>query len=74
MYVFVTKNTKPFEAVGCVMVGGLTANYMSGYVAAVTPLQQGSAGFVTGLCAMAICQGLIAGARRFRLPIGRPTE
>jgi hypothetical protein len=69
-YVFVTKNTKPFEAIGCVLVGTFTANYLSGYVTGLTSylgpaaLGPGPSGFVTGLCAMAICQGIIAGVRR----------
>lgn len=67
-YVFVTRNTKPFEAIGSVVVGCLTANYLAGYLTGMTGLAQPAAGFVTGLCAMAICQGIIAGARRWRVP------
>lgn len=66
-YVFVTKNTKPFEAIGSVVVGSLTANYLGTHVANLTSLAEAPAGFVTGLCAMAMCQGIIAGGRRFRL-------
>lgn len=66
-YVFVTKNTKPFEAIGSIVVGSLTANYLAGYLANMTSLAEAPAGFVTGLCGMGICQGIIAGAKRFRI-------
>ncbi len=65
VFVFVTKNTKPIEAVGSIVVGTITANYLAGYVTAVG-LTPGASGFVTGLCGMALCQGIIAAARKNR--------
>ena len=70
VYVFVTRNTKPTEAVGCVIVGAATANYLSEYVSSLSggAIKPGASGFVTGLIAMALCQGIIAGARRWKGP------
>lgn len=67
VYALVMKQTKPIEAVSSVVVGTLTANYLTDYVAARIGLDGPGMGFLTGLIAMAICQGIIAAAKTIRI-------
>lgn len=67
VYALVMKQTKPLEAVSSVIVGTLTANYLTDYVAVKVGLDGPGMGFITGLIAMALCQGIIAGAKTIRL-------
>lgn len=67
-YAFAMRQSGPWEVVGSVVLGTFTANYLGEYVAKITQLGLGAASFVTGLGAMALCQGIIAGAKRWRLP------
>lgn len=66
-YVCVMRGLPAWTAVGTVVLGTLTANYLGEHVAKVTSLNQGAAGFVTGLGAMAICQGIIKASRAWRV-------
>lgn len=67
VYALVMKQTKPLEAVSSVVVGTLTANYLTDYVARQVGFDGAGMGFLTGLIAMALCQGIIAGAKAFKL-------
>ena len=54
---------KPIDVVSSVMGGAITANFLTGSVAHITGLEVGAAGFLVGLTAMAICQGMFVKVR-----------
>ncbi len=60
------KRSTPWSALGSVVVGALTANYLSEFVGRFIGAPGGAAAFVTGLAGMALCQGLIDAAKRWR--------
>ena len=59
---FVIREKEPFAVISSVLAGALTANFLSDAVAHYLPTWIGGGGisFITGLCAMAICQGIVA--------------
>ena len=65
VHAFVFKQTDPWTAVGSVLTGTLTANFLA--PAAVHYIGgwfgDGGTAFVVGLSAMAVCQGIVAAAR-----------
>lgn len=72
VHAFVFQRSKPAEAVASVVVGALTANYISEsaqYYFKGLALNGGGVSFVVGLTAMAICQGIMS-AVRSRIPKG----
>lgn len=60
----VIKRSDPWSIASSVIVGALTAAYLSGWVSTQFGFGRGTAGFVVGLCAMAICQGLVEIAKK----------
>lgn len=64
--VFVMRRIAWFEALGSVVVGTLTAAYLGPWISRLMSLDAGVAAFLVGLSGMALCQGLIEVARRWR--------
>lgn len=62
----VVKRSEPWAIIGSVVVGALTANYISPLIGHYTGTQGGVAGFVTGLAGMALCQGIVTAAKEWR--------
>lgn len=54
------QRSQPAAAVASVLGGALTANYMAVAAAHLTGTDEGVAGFIVGVTAMAICQGLFS--------------
>lgn len=63
---FVFQRQGVVPVIGSMIVGAITANYMASTVGKVFMLSDGPAGFVTGLCGMAICQGVFAVISKWR--------
>lgn len=63
---FVFKQSDPWGVVGSVLVGALTANYLGEATARQFGLGEGTGSFITGLCAMAVCQGIVEAAKRYK--------
>lgn len=59
---FVFKRATPAGVVGSVVVGALTAHYLGEKLSRFF----GAGAFITGLAGMALCQGLIETAKRWR--------
>jgi hypothetical protein len=59
------RRSDPWSIIGSVVVGGLTANYLSESFAHYLGTGQGTSGFLVGVGGMAICQGIIASAARW---------
>lgn len=59
------QRSAPWAAAASVVAGGLTANYMAEPTAKMFAMNVGPAGFVIGLTAMIVCQGLMAGAQKW---------
>jgi hypothetical protein len=63
---FVFKRADPYSIIGSMVVGAFTANYLSDSVARYLGTSMGASAFVVGLAGMAICQGIIEGAKSWR--------
>lgn len=63
---FVFKRSEPLAIVGSVVVGSLTANYLSQPVAHYIGTGDGASAFIVGLAGMAICQGIVETAKSWR--------
>lgn len=67
---FVFKRSNPAAIVGSVVVGACTAAYLAPtaarYLGVTTGTTDSAAAFIVGLCGMAICQGLLEAAKRFK--------
>lgn len=63
---FVFKRSDPVSIVGSMIVGALTANYLSEPVGHYIGTSGGAAAFVVGLAGMAICQGIVEAAKSWR--------
>lgn len=63
---FVFKRSDPASIVGSVVVGSLTANYLSEPIGHYVGTSGGASAFVVGLAGMAICQGIIEAAKGWR--------
>lgn len=57
---FVFKRGTPIAIVGSVVVGALTAAYLTEPAARLTGTTGGATAFIVGLGAMAICQGILS--------------
>lgn len=57
---FVFQRSNPVAIVGSVVVGALTASYLTEPAAKITGTTGGATAFIVGLGAMAICQGIIS--------------
>ena len=63
---FVFKRSDPVSIIGSMIVGALTANYLSEPVGHYLGTSGGSSAFVVGLAGMAICQGIVEAAKSWR--------
>lgn len=63
---FVFKRSNPAAIIGSMIVGALTANYLSESAAHYTGTSGGAAAFIVGLSGMAICQGIVEGVKKWR--------
>jgi hypothetical protein len=73
VYAFVFKETMAVEIVGSVIVGTFTANYLSDSIEKISQGMFGGGGtaFVVGLSAMALCRGIVSGAKSYwKVPPG----
>lgn len=68
---FVFKRANPAAIIGSIVVGALTANYLGDIATHYTGASGGAASFIVGLCAMAICQGLVEVASTWKFPSGK---
>lgn len=64
------KTSQWYEIVGSVFVGMFSANYLGEILASKTGMNNGSAGFIVGLCALIICQGIISSAKKWSSQFG----
>lgn len=75
VHTFVFKQTEAYAAVGAVLTGTLTANFLGPAAAHYIggAIGDGGTAFIVGLSAMAICQGIVAMVRgKFGLRSGSP--
>ncbi len=63
---FVFKRADPVSIIGSMIVGALTANYLSESVGRYVGTSGGAAAFIVGLAGMAICQGIVEAAKSWR--------
>ena len=69
---FVFRRSEPFAIIGSIVAGGFTANYLSETAMRYVGTSRGASAFLVGLCGMAICQGLVEAARRWKFgPLDR---
>ena len=66
---FVFKRADAWSVIGSMVVGALTANYLSDAVGKMVGTSGGAAAFIVGLAGMAICQGIVEAAKSWR-PFG----
>ncbi len=62
---FVFQRSNPTAIIGSVVVGAFTANYLADSAAHMLGTSGGASAFIVGLCAMAICQALVAAAGKW---------
>lgn len=60
---FAMKQSEPLAVIGSMVVGALTANYLSDPFSHYLGTGQGTTGFLVGVGGMAIVQGIISAAR-----------
>jgi hypothetical protein len=65
---------RPIDVVASLVGGALTANYLTTPVAHIGGLDEGVAGFIVGVTAMAICQSLFSVANSWTARIVRGTD
>jgi hypothetical protein len=63
---FVFKRADPWSIIGSMIVGALTANYLSEPIGHYVGTQPGASAFIVGLAGMAICQGIVEAAKSWR--------
>ena len=63
---FVFQRSNPAAIVGSVVVGSLTAAYLTEPASRFFGTTGGATAFLVGLCAMAICQAVVAAASKWR--------
>lgn len=68
---FVFKRSDPWSIIGSVVVGALTANYLSPIIGAYIGTVGPGSAFVVGLAGMAICQGIVETAKNWRILAGK---
>lgn len=71
---FALKRADPWSIIGSMVVGALTANYLSEVVGRYSGTSGGAAAFLVGLAGMALCQGIVEGAKNWRLFGGNRTN
>jgi membrane-associated protease RseP (regulator of RpoE activity) len=63
---FIFKRSDPLSILGSMVVGALTANYLSGPIGHYVGTQSGASAFIVGLAGMAICQGIVESAKSWK--------
>lgn len=63
---FVFRRSEPWSVIGSMIVGALTANYLTEPMSKYIGTGAGPAGFIVGLAGMAICQGIVEAAKSWR--------
>lgn len=63
---FVFKRSDPGSIIGSMVVGALTANYLSEPINHYVGTSGGAGAFIVGLAGMAICQGIVEAAKSWR--------
>ena len=63
---FVFRRADPVSIIGSMIVGALTANYLSESVGHYLGTAAGASAFIVGLAGMAICQGIVEAAKSWR--------
>jgi hypothetical protein len=63
---FVFKRSDPVSIIGSMVVGSLTANYLSEPIGHYIGTSGGAGAFIVGLAGMAICQGIVEAAKSWR--------
>ena len=71
---FVFQRANPLSIIGSVVVGALTAAYLSEPAAHFTGTSGGATSFIVGLGAMAICQSIVAQAAKWRSGNAQPED
>lgn len=71
---FVFTRTSPWTAVGSMVVGALTAAYLTDVAVHVTGVSQKPASFIVGLGGMAICQGIVEAVRSYKFGAANGTK
>lgn len=66
----VFKRADPVSIIGSMIVGALTANYLTDSVSHYLGTGSGASAFIVGLAGMAICQGIVEAAKSWR-PFGK---
>jgi hypothetical protein len=63
---FVFRRADPVSIIGSMIVGALTANYLSDSISRYLGTSGGASAFIVGLAGMAICQGIVEAAKSWR--------
>ena|ERR1700683_4753014 len=63
---FVFRRSDPWSIIGSMIVGSLTANYLSEPIGRYVGTGAGASAFIVGLAGMAICQGIVEAAKSWR--------
>lgn len=63
---FVFQRSSPVAVIGSIVVGALTANYLSEAASKYTGTSAGASAFIVGLCGMAVCQGIAEMVAKWR--------
>ena len=66
VHTFVFKQTDPYTAIGSIIAGVFTSNYVGLAAAKLLSMSEPFAGFAVGLSAMAVCQGIVEAAKKFK--------
>jgi len=62
---FVFSRSDPWSIIGSMVVGALTANYLSDPIGRMIGTSGGATAFIVGLAGMAICQGIVEAAKNW---------
>lgn len=63
---FVLKRSDPWSIISSVVVGSLTASYLTDPIGKMIGTSGGTTAFIVGLAGMAICQGIVEAAKTWR--------
>lgn len=66
--------TSPWAAVVSMLIGALTANYLTDAAVSIVGLSAKPASFIVGLGGMAICQGILGAIRNYRFGALLPSK
>lgn len=74
IHTFIFRQTDLYTAIGSILAGIGTANYIGRTAATMLNVNEGFGGFVVGLSAMAICQGIVAAIKKIQFIRFPPTD